>query len=281
MTFTTILIDTARLTVWLAVLALAFAPIEKFFALHRRETRRGVIADIGYFYLNGLTPVVLMAVPLAAVSALVRAITPYAYVQAVADAPLWLTIPVGLVVAEFGSYFAHRWCHRSPYLWQFHAIHHTPDHIDWLVNTRAHPVDIVVTRLGGLVPLYLLGLDKSGGQTGMVPVVITLIGTFWSFLVHANVRWRFGWLEQVIATPAFHHWHHTNDEHRDRNFAATLPVIDRMFGTLHLPDHYPPVYGIDVPVKPTLHDELVRPFVPPRLRSETVSESGDSCAGNR
>jgi len=262
MTLSTFLIDTVRLTIWLMILALAFAPIERLFAPKNQTKRKGLLADIGYFYLNGLTPALIMATPLALLSAMMRAITPDAYTNAIAAAPLWLTIPTGLLVAELGSYFIHRWCHHSRYLWQFHAVHHTPDHIDWLVNTRAHPIDIVITRLGGLAPLYVLGLDKTGGQAGMVPVIITLIGTFWSFLVHANVQWRFGWLEQVIASPAFHHWHHTNDEHRDRNFAATFPLIDRLFGTLHLPDHYPPVYGIDEPVKPTIHDQLVRPFMP-------------------
>jgi sterol desaturase/sphingolipid hydroxylase (fatty acid hydroxylase superfamily) len=260
MTLSTVMIDLFRLTIWLVILTLAFAPLERLFTLHRRAARRNLLADIGYFYMSGLTPALLMAVPLAMVSALVRAVTPAAYTQAIAAAPLWLTIPAGLIVAEFGSYFAHRWCHRSPYLWQFHAIHHTPEHIDWLVNTRAHPVDIVVTRLGGLVPLYLLGLDKTGTQV-------------WAFMVHANVRWRFGWLEQVIATPAFHHWHHTNDEHRDRNFAATLPVIDRLFGTLHLPDRYPTIYGIDEPVRPTLHDEIVRPFLLPRPQAPGRSDA--------
>ncbi|MBB4155169.1 sterol desaturase/sphingolipid hydroxylase (fatty acid hydroxylase superfamily) [Sphingomonas jinjuensis] len=263
-----LLIDTLRLTVWLVLLTLAFAPLERLFTLKARTKPRAMLADLGYFYLNGICPAMLLAMPLAAVSALVRFVTPAAYTQAVAALPLWLGIVLGLVVAEFGSYWAHRWCHRSRWLWQFHAIHHTPDHLDWLVNTRAHPVDILVTRLGGLVPLYLVGLDKAGGGGGLAPVLITIIGTFWSFFVHANVRWRFGWLEQLIATPAFHHWHHTNDEHRDRNFAATLPVIDRLLGTLHLPDHYPPVYGIDEPVAPTFQDEVLRPFLPPKREDE-------------
>jgi len=259
----TMLVDVARLTAWLAILALAFAPLEHLFG-HRRDRPRPrrLMADLGYFYLNGLASALLLAAPLAAVAALVRRVTPAGYADAVAGLPVWAAIAIGLVVTELGSYWAHRWCHRSVWLWQFHAVHHTPEHMDWLVNTRAHPVDVVFTRLGGLVPLYLLGLDRAG-TTGLVPVVIALVGTFWSFLVHADVRWRFGWLEQLVATPAFHHWHHTNDEHRDRNFAATLPVVDRLFGTLHLPDHYPTVYGVDRPVPPTLEDELLRPFVPP------------------
>lgn len=255
-----ILLDMIRLTVWLSLLALLFAPLERLFTLRKSERRTSVLADLGYYYLNGLLPTLVMAVPLAALAATVRAVTPPAWHAAVASLPLWLSLILGLLVAEIGSYWAHRWAHRSPFLWRFHAVHHTPEHLDWLVNSRAHPIDVVFTRLGGLVPLYLLGLDGGGADRGLVPLIIVIIGTIWSFFVHANVRWRFGPLEHLVATPAFHHWHHTNDEHRDRNFAATLPFIDRLFGTLHLPGHFPTVYGIDRPVPPTLYDELIAPF---------------------
>jgi sterol desaturase/sphingolipid hydroxylase (fatty acid hydroxylase superfamily) len=255
-----LLIDVFRLTAWLVLLTLIFAPLERLFTLSRRQSRRSLTADLGYFYVNGLVPALLIAAPLAFIAAGIRAATPPAWHSLILALPLWASIGLGLVVADLGSYFVHRWCHRSPTLWQFHAIHHTPVDLDWLVNSRAHPIDIVVTRLGGLVPLYLLGLDGSGAKAGMVPVIVTLVGTFWAFLIHANVRWRFGLFEQLIATPAFHHWHHTNDEHRDHNFAATFPLIDRMFGTLHLPGHWPPSYGINEPVNPTLYDEIVRPF---------------------
>src|ERR1035438_7661357 len=38
------------------------------------------------------------------------------------------------------------------------------EEIDWLVNTRAHPVDMVFTRLCGLVPLYVLGPGAADGE---------------------------------------------------------------------------------------------------------------------
>jgi len=68
--------------------------------------------------------------------------------------------------------------------------------------------------------------------------------SFHAVFIHANVRFRFGLLEQVLATPRAHHWHHAVAP-VDVNFAVHLPVLDRAFGTQHLPrDAWPEAYGI-------------------------------------
>lgn len=277
-TASTAMVDVARLSIWLALLAILFSPIERLFALRRRDGARAIVADLGYFYLNGILPALLLAPPLAIVAAVVRQVTPDGYVAAVAGLPFAATLVIGLIVAEIGTYWAHRWCHHSPLLWRFHAIHHSVEHLDWLANTRAHPVDVVFTRLCGLAPLYALGLAQpnASGAAAMVPVYVTLAGTVWSFFIHANVRWRFGWVERIVSTPAFHHWHHTNDVHRDRNFAALLPGVDWLFGTLHLPKSWPPCYGVDEPVRGSIVDELIHPLGvtrPPRLLEGAISGS--------
>jgi hypothetical protein len=57
-------------------------------------------------------------------------------------------------------------------------------------------------------------------------------------------RWRFPYLRWILSTPEYHHWHHTSDEEGiDKNFASFLPLWDFLFGTLHLPDHWPKNYG--------------------------------------
>jgi sterol desaturase/sphingolipid hydroxylase (fatty acid hydroxylase superfamily) len=269
----TALVDVARLSVWLALLAILFAPIERLFALRRRDGARAILTDLGYFYLNGILPAMLLAPPLALVAALVRQVTPDAYVAAVAALPFVAKLVIGLIVAEIGTYWAHRWCHASPLLWRFHAIHHSVEHLDWLANTRAHPVDVVFTRLCGLAPLYALGLAQptASGSAAMIPVYVTLAGTVWAFFIHANVRWRFGWGERVVSTPAFHHWHHTNDVHRDRNFAALLPGIDWLFGTLHLPRSWPPCYGVDEPVEGSMARQLLHPVTASAAESDRPS----------
>jgi sterol desaturase/sphingolipid hydroxylase (fatty acid hydroxylase superfamily) len=133
--------------------------------------------------------------------------------------------------------------------------------MDWLVNTRAHPVDMFVGRFSGLLPIYLLGLAQPiAGTADFLPVLYTLLGTLWSFVIHANINWRFGWFDQFVATPAFHHWHHTNDgtKYINKNYATILPLIDILFGTLYLPkQRWPEKYGIEAPMSSNLAGQLL------------------------
>lgn len=256
-----------KLCIWLVILTVIFVPLEWLFALHpSRIFRKGIFTDLGYYFLSSLLPSMMLALPLAYAAWAAHRFVPASYMDFVHGLPVWARVAASLVVAEVGFYWGHRWSHESPLLWRFHAIHHSAEHIDFLVNTRSHPVDMVFTRLCGLVPLYVLGLAAPmRGTDGLIPIYIVLIGTVWGFFVHANVRWRFGPLEWLIATPAFHHWHHTNDgpDVINKNYSPVLPWIDRVFGTLYLPkDRQPESYGIDEKLSPTLLGQLAGPFFP-------------------
>jgi sterol desaturase/sphingolipid hydroxylase (fatty acid hydroxylase superfamily) len=153
--------------------------------------------------------------------------------------------------------------HVVPVLWRFHAVHHSANDIDFLVNTRAHPFDIVLGRLCGIVPLYVLGLAGPTGAIGAgMPVLVVFLGTVWGYFIHSNLRLRFGPLAWVVSTPAFHHWHHAFSP-TDKNFASLLPVLDRVFGTYHAPPNGWPVhYGTNDPIPASLPEQLVHPFLP-------------------
>ncbi len=254
-----------RLTVWLVLLVAIFVPLERLFALHPAKIwRKQVGVDLGWYFINSLLPAAIIAFPLAALASALQSLDPFGLYSAVARWPVWLTLLLIFIVNDIGAYWGHRASHKFPFLWRFHSVHHSAEHLDWLVNTRAHPVDMVVTRLSGLVPVYLLGLAQASGRGGLNTGValVLVIGTIWSFFIHSNIRVRLGPLEWLISTPVFHHWHHTNDEHRDRNFAAIFPWVDRLFGTAWLPKHWPPVYGIDAKTPSTLKGQLLDPLKP-------------------
>jgi len=258
------LIDVLRISLWLAILTVIFVPLERLFAAHPQKIfRKGFATDLSYYFLSGLIPALLLSAPLGLLAWSVNRIMPGSFLATVAALPLWARAIAGLVVGEIGYYWGHRLSHEIPFLWRFHSIHHSAEHVDFLVNTRAHPVDLVFSRLCALAPMYMVGLGGPAGPAdSIVPVLVTLIGTMWGFFIHANLRWRFGPLEWLISTPAFHHWHHTRTGPINRNYASTLPWLDRLFGTHYLPhNQWPESYGIKAKLPDSLAGQLAYPLL--------------------
>jgi sterol desaturase/sphingolipid hydroxylase (fatty acid hydroxylase superfamily) len=258
-------LEILRISFWLTVLTVVFIPMERLFALRPKKIfRKAIVTDVGYYFVNSLVPGFLLSFPLALLAGLTHRILPAGFISFVVALPLWARLPLGMIVGEIGFYWGHRWSHEIPLLWRFHAIHHSAEHLDYLVSSRAHPLDMVFTRMCEFVPMYMLGLASPMTFRGnLVPIIVTVIGTFWGYFIHANVRWRFGLLEWLISTPAFHHWHHTNDgpEYINKNYAPVLPWVDWLFGTFYLPKgKVPERYGIDEPISPILFGQLVDPF---------------------
>jgi sterol desaturase/sphingolipid hydroxylase (fatty acid hydroxylase superfamily) len=257
-------LDILRLNIWLLLLMIIFVPLERLCAIHPQKLfRRGIVTDLAYYFLSGLVPKMLLVLPMTLIAWSLHRGMPHALQSQAGALPLWVRFPAALVVGEIGFYWGHRLAHEIPFLWRFHAIHHSAEELDWLVNTRAHPLDIAFVRFCGFVPIYALGLARpmAGNRVDIVPLLIMFIGTLWGFFIHANVCWRFGWLEWLVSTPAFHHWHHTNDEHINKNYASMLPFMDKLFGTCHLPaKQWPLKYGIDNPPQPALLRQLLQPM---------------------
>ncbi len=264
------LLSVARLAVWLTLLVVVFIPLERLSALHRRAfSARTFAQDAGYYFINGIVPALLMAVPLSFAALAAHSLVPWRVQAAVAAMPLWQRVIAGLVVGEIGFYWGHRWMHEIPFLWRFHAIHHAPEHVYFLMSARAHPIDNAFQKLCGFIPIYVLGIASPlTPNRSVVPALMVIILTMWGFFIHANTRLRLGPLEWLVATPAFHHWHHTRADHRDHNYAPTLPWIDRLFGTHYMPrNQWPAEYGTDTELPASLARQLVYPLVPPQAPS--------------
>jgi sterol desaturase/sphingolipid hydroxylase (fatty acid hydroxylase superfamily) len=241
----------------LFLLSAVFVPIELLFARLREQPffRPEWRTDLAHFGVSHLLVQLLVFLTMAPAALFFRWAVAPELQAAVAAQPRVVQFVEVLVVADLTQYGVHRLFHRVPWLWRFHAVHHSSRHMDWLAGSRLHLVDIVVTRGLTFVPLYVLGFAPG-------PVfAYVLFVSFQAVLIHANVSWRFGPLRWLLATPQYHHWHHAVDP-VDVNFAVHLPVIDAVFGTFHLPaDRWPPAYGVaGQPVPTGYWAQLAYPF---------------------
>lgn len=188
-----------------------------------------------------------------------EAVVPWGLRAAVAAQPWWLQAIEVVLLSDFCVYWGHRLQHRVDFLWRFHSIHHTAEHLDWLAAHREHPIDSIYTM--GLInlPAFVIGFP-----------VETLAGLIafrgiWAIYIHSNVRLPIGPLRWFIGAPELHHWHHDRD--RDAgNYANISPIMDLIFGTYTCPDHEPTAFGVNEPHASTYLGHLVHPFLPRKSR---------------
>jgi len=170
--------------------------------------------------------------------------------------PLWLQAAVFLIGSDLMMYWIHRAFHR-PAMWKYHAIHHSSKDLDWISAARFHPINIMLGSVATDVVLLLAGVSPN------VLVFLGLFTTAHSAFVHANLNWTLGPFRYVIAGPVFHRWHHTSAEQGgEKNFAATFPIIDLIFGTFYMPKETLPVaYGVaDQALPAGFGGQMIYPF---------------------
>ena len=239
----------------IALLFVVFVPLEKLFAFRKQRVfRTGLLTDLTHILVNGAVTAV------AVVALVVVAAIPVFWIRRfdlVGALPTEVAVGLAVALVAVGNYWGHRLTHQVPFLWRFHAVHHSIEQMDWVASGRLHPFDQAFTQAFTVFPLFLLGYGA--GVFGGVAVFITLLALF----QHANVRLRFPGVRWVINTPEWHHWHHAiDDDARDKNFG--LPVVDKIFGTAYLPkDRRPVGFGTRSPVPADGYlRHLAYPFTP-------------------
>jgi len=236
-----------------------FIPLERLSPLRSEQPLfRGEWREDLFYYLVSSFMVQVLAFVSFAPAKWVAAASALASVQQwVAALPFLVQLVALMFLTDLVQYWVHRAFHRVPWLWRFHAVHHSAQSMDWMAGARMHFLEILCLRTLTVIPMFALGFSPTA-----VNAYILLVYLYSTF-IHANLSWRLPVVDQLLVTPRFHHWHHgIEKEAIDVNFAIHFPLFDRLFGTYHLPkDRWPQGYGIDGHPVPTGYwAQLLHPF---------------------
>ena len=236
--------------------------------LHSRGDLR---TDVGLFVTNGIvgaagTPLVLAAATFVGVALSGRVGTGLWP----GEWPIVVQLALALVVAEGVEYSVHRAMHEVPWLWRFHATHHSAPRLYWLNAARFHPVDLFLIGTGKLVPLALLGAGAP------VLALVNLFSGVHGAYQHANVPVRIGPLNWIFSMTELHRWHHSKTvEEANHNYGGNLIVWDVVFGTRFLPRDREPPEAIGIEALPAFPMGFWANLASPVRWRRVVEEAGE------
>jgi len=178
--------------------------------------------------------------------------------------PIWLTVPLTVLLLDLLIYLQHWAFHMTPLLWRLHRMHHADLDVDVTTGARFHPIEILLSL--GIKSAVIIPLGAPA--VGVLVFEVLLNAT--SMFNHTNVRIPAGLerlLRLVLVTPDMHRVHHSIlVRETNSNYGFNLPWWDRLFGTYRAQpeaghDHV--TLGIEQfrdPKELRIHRMLLQPF---------------------
>lgn len=215
--------------------------IERIWYIHKQPFfRSGLISDfihtyqvaIFQFILATSSPVLVEGILTTSISINIFPSQGDGFLQnSLANQSLLINLITLMIIGEIAFYTAHYYCHKIPFLWEFHRVHHSSVTVDSFSTSRFHIFDRLLFNLPLLVFMAYLGPS---------PNAIIFYFFFRGFMdryIHSNIngpRWTHKFM---LSSPHFHRWHHTPDPAvRDHNFSGDFIFLDVLFGTAYDPD---------------------------------------------
>jgi sterol desaturase/sphingolipid hydroxylase (fatty acid hydroxylase superfamily) len=145
----------------------------------------------------------------------------------IADAAL--SFVAGFLLLDLLQYAMHRCQHAVPFLWRFHALHHSDPDVDVTTSVRHHPIEYLIATAVYWLTVLVLG----------IPAIVVLSHALAVFaaaaVTHGNIslpEWLERLLRPVVITLDLHLVHHSIEFSRENwNYGAVLSIWDRLLGT--------------------------------------------------
>jgi sterol desaturase/sphingolipid hydroxylase (fatty acid hydroxylase superfamily) len=143
--------------------------------------------------------------------------------------PLWVGIPVTVLLLDLAKYGTHRLFHAIPWLWRIHRVHHSDPDFDVSTGLRFHPLEPLLPLSVEFAAILLLAPPVQG------VIAAQLLPCTINFIQHANANLPSSWergLQRWFVTPRMHRIHHSERiADQQSNFGDLFPWWDRWVGT--------------------------------------------------
>ena len=200
--------------------------------------------------------------------------------------PVWMELPLAVLLMDYTLYLWHILTHRVPFLWRFHQPHHVDLDLTASTALRFHFGELAVAsvwRAGQVLVIGVSPLSLSVWQT------FTLLEIMFH---HSNANLppeTERWLGRILVTPRLHGIHHSAvEDETNSNWSSGFTVWDWLHGTLRR-DVPQEQITIGIPTYPdaselTLPQILAMPFeeqrdpwrLPDHFRALVAPKSADS-----
>ncbi len=219
--------DNLQVSIFFALLVLLIVA-ERIFPKRQEpmDRPRRWTANLALTFLNFAA---LGVIPISLISAAQFAQTHGWGLLNVIHLPLFLLIPITLLLRGFISFATHWLFHMVPMFWRVHRVHHLDTEFDVTTTVRFHPLEFLIGLLPG-VPLILIF-----GLTPWVLMLYELLDVAVTLWTHSNLKVPDvvdRYLRYFVVTPDLHRIHHSiHETETNSNYGAVFPIWDVIFGT--------------------------------------------------
>lgn len=245
----------------IAIPFIVFGILERHFPARQLKPASGWVFNIKLSMMYLAVPT-LMGGYIASIVSMVRGINGGGLIDLDIDGNASVPAAIGatvlfLLAFDFFYYWWHRAQHEVQALWAIHKLHHMDEALGVSTQMRCHWLEEIGRIPFIFVPMALLfNLPLHAG-------LIAFVLTFWTGLIHSNLRMGFGKASVLLAGPQIHRIHHSSQkQHFDKNYAALFPIYDLIFGTYYHPasDEYPPTGVRNEPEIQSVSQAFLLPF---------------------
>jgi sterol desaturase/sphingolipid hydroxylase (fatty acid hydroxylase superfamily) len=185
----------------------------------------------------------------------------------VADLPLYIAVPLAILVFDFVQYWVHRWMHEPSWplgglMWRIHAAHHLPDRVYVLMHPAGHPLNDLIVRQA--INIGLIKLIGFNADAVFLFSIVTATGGLFS---HFNLDVRAGLMNYFFVSTELHRFHHSAAPDESGNYGVVTPFWDLLFGTfVYRPGVLPARLGVEEPALYPRSEQYWKVFLMPFRR---------------